>query len=576
MIVIGPALALFALWLLGALALSLADARHGTGLERLVTDFVAGIVALATLGMTTIALGGRIAVAHIYLLLLILAITYLWRRRTTTRHETTSTLPEQRPAWWSTRTLDPAGPAEHTALSQATPPPDSETPTPLLPRLQSILYALSSRLTPRVLLTATCLILLLLAVSASQDRLVWDGWAFWTLKARILFHEGTLPLATLAPAGPYPYAHPEYPLAVPLLDWWLYRHADAPDPALASLAGVFWFATLPPLVWVALKEHIGARFAALATLGTTAFWPLAFYASGGYADIVVALAILGSVLELRRLHSGWAGSVPRIGKGQGQFHSGMSRGEWRDEARTVDKLDHSLTDCSATEIAPGATRSQPALPAAIRSPDPSIGAATRLALYLALAALAKNEGLALALIGAMVAIASGLWYGERRLRYFVVYSIPFLALAPWFIFTRTLGLVPQHLDGAAPALGDVLARIPIIVAALGKLLLSRAWVPLPFLVLAALYSALRRGGFVAGTGWGVAGAYAAVVCGVYLGTGLELEWLLRTTLDRMVGDLVPALVVLSLWEIWPTETTRAGSVYSSVTRPDNLAPAERS
>lgn len=116
-------------------------------------------------------------------------------------------------------------------------------------------------------------------------------------------------------------------------------------------------------------------------------------------------------------------------------------------------------------------------------------------------------------------------------------------------------------------LGPVLA-----LAALVKLLLSRAWVPLPFLVLTALYVALRRRRLEGGIGWGVVGAYAAAIGGVYLGTTLELKWLLQTTLDRMIGDLVPALVVLSLWEIWPAAGAKI-ELPATESLADDITPA---
>lgn len=464
MIVLGPLVALLALWLLGASALALAGARREeartAGLEVMATDFVAGVVILAGTGMTTIALGWRLSLAPYYMLIVLL-VTAAARRRRANTFRSRSGRGGGSGGW-------------------------AHVVWPRSPRAQ-------------LLLAGAGALLLLLALSASQDRLVWDGWAFWTLKARILFHEGTLPPATLAPTGPYPYAHPDYPLALPLLNWWLYRHAGSPAPELASLAGALWFATLPPLVWAALRRESGEGVAALSTFGMAAFWPLALYAAGGYADIVIALALLGVVIEVER---------------------------------------------------------------ARRGDEP--GSPIRLALYLTLAALAKNEGLALALIGTAVALVSMRSQGERRLRPYgarvlaarmsavprlTLLALPFLALAPWFILTRRLGLAPQHLAGAEPAIGEALARVPIVVVALGKLLLTRAWVPLPFLVMLALYAAARRGRLVAPAGWAVVGGYGAVIFGVYLTTALELEWLLRTTLDRLVGGLVPAVVVLAIWEL---------------------------
>lgn len=552
MIVLGPALALLALWLLGALALSLAGARRDEGLEMLVTDLVAGIIALATLGMTTIALGGRIAVTHVYLLLLLLATLSLWRRRARRNHG----MPRAASKRWQPARM---GATEHDApvpLSEYAPIASSPAPTPPRDAAGSTRGHVNgsagsgitrNTLPARTLLAGACLLLLLLAISASQDRLAWDGWAFWTLKARILFFEGTLPPTALDPEGAYPYAHPDYPLAIPLLDWWLYRHAGTPAPALASLAGVLWFATLTPLVWTALRERVGETTAALATLGTAAFWPLAFYATGGYADIAIALAILGTIIELDRMRPGdrWPG--PRMEEGNGQFNSM----EGHEKPGGGDEPERKLHLLNQGRAEPGSTSTPPrAASAATHLAGPDTGAATRLALYLTLGALAKNEGLALALIGATVALASGLRSDRRRTRHYVVLTIPFLALAPWYLMTRGLGLVPQHLEGAAPALGEALVRIPTIATALGKLILSRAWIPLPFLVLAALYAALRHRRLAMPAGWAIIAGYGTAIGGVYLTTTLDLDWLLRTTLDRMVGDLVPAIVVLALWEIW--------------------------
>jgi hypothetical protein len=438
MIVLGPIFAVAALWLMGALTLSLMGARRHSGIDVLVLDFAAGVVVLAAFGMTTLALGWRLSPLPIYAILAILTIAALWRGRS--------------------------------IRLSIRPPRDTRA---------------------RTLLIVAGGLLLILAISAGQDRLVWDGWAFWTLKARILFLEGSFPAAVLDPAGPYPYAHPDYPLAVPLLDWWLYWHAGRAAPALASLAGALWFATLPACVWAALHPRVGETVAALATLGTTAFWPLAFYAAGGYADVVIALAILGVVLELER-----------------------DRGE--------------------------------------RDP----GAPARLAVYLTLAALAKNEGLALAAVTTLVAAI--VWRRDkRRAHSFATLVIPFLASAPWFLLTRRLGLTPQHLSDAAPTISGAIARIPTILTSLGKLFFTRSWIPLPFLVSVGLYAAIQQRRLAAPAGWAVVAGYAAVICGVYLTTALELEWLLRTTIDRMAGDLVPAIVVLALVEIW---TERSGTV----------------
>ena len=114
--------------------------------------------------------------------------------------------------------------------------------------------------------------------------------------------------------------------------------------------------------------------AGTATLGTAAFWPLPYYATGGTADVVVALALLGAVAEIER-------------------------------GFTLERTD----------------------------------ALWRAGLFVALGAMAKNEGLALMVV-ALAAVAWAVRRDTGRLRRIIPLTVPLLAAAPWLVFRFAHGL----------------------------------------------------------------------------------------------------------------------------------------
>lgn len=146
----------------------------------------------------------------------------------------------------------------------------------------------------------TALALLVQLATATRDRLWWDGWAIWSLKARVLFLEGRLPAAMLVPDGRYGFTHPDYPLLLPLAQWWAFEHFGAPDAAAAAFLGACWSAAVVFSLWLLLRKQVGERLAASASLGLALFWPQYFFASGGTADVVIAFAMLGAVASLHQ------------------------------------------------------------------------------------------------------------------------------------------------------------------------------------------------------------------------------------------------------------------------------------
>lgn len=240
---VGTVASLAVLWILGAFTLAALGARPLDGVHAVATDFATGAAVLAGLGMAVIVLGFSLSLATFYALILALAGVVMRQR-------------SLRPM----RFILPDAPAANAAL------------------------------------VCTALIIAFIVIASLHDRLWWDGWAIWTLKGRALFLDGTLPRALFS--GGYAFTHPGYPLAVPLVDWWSWRHAGMSTPATASFIGAMWFALLPALLWSGLRRRAGERIAALATLGMALFWPIPFYATGGTADVVIAVALLGAIVEL--------------------------------------------------------------------------------------------------------------------------------------------------------------------------------------------------------------------------------------------------------------------------------------
>lgn len=247
-VVLAVVAAMAPLWLLGSLVTSALRIRDPNSPERGFHDFAAGFTVLAFLGMTTIAAGGHVSFLWMYLALVLIGILAF--------------AAGGRPGGWGL----------------------------VLPRGRNA----------KLLLGICGALLVFFAVGTLGDRMLWDAWAFWTLKAHALFLHGTIPPEMSTLDGPYPWTHPEYPLGVPLLDWWIFRHYGAPATVTASFAGSIWLVILTLVVWQSLAREVPHVWAAAVALGTVMFWPMTMLALGGYAEVLITLAILGVTLELAR------------------------------------------------------------------------------------------------------------------------------------------------------------------------------------------------------------------------------------------------------------------------------------
>lgn len=420
MIAVKLALAYVAIWLLGALALAHIGAR-GRGILGVVADFAAGVVLLAFVGSIAVIGGIRLSPLAIYGLVLVLGAAATIRRRGV---RVSLELPEDRIA--------------------------------------------------RLLLVAIVLPIGLLALSALDDRLWWDGWAIWVLKARILFNEGTLPSEYFERGGWLAFSHTDYPLAVPLLNWWLFHHVGAPDPAVAALAGTIWHAVLVFTVVGVLRDRVGDRVAALTGLGIACFWPIAFFASGGTADVVIALALVGALWEMDEgLASGDASAFWRSG------------------------------------------------------------------VFLALGAMAKTEGLAVAVaVGGAAALLA--WRRTLRPRRLLGCALPFAIVAPWLVFTKALGIRRPYFTLDLTA-AELLDRAVLFAKSVGTMVFgSASWLPLAGIIGVGILRDRSH------AGWLALGGYFTAIAMTYLLTPDDPLWLIDTSLRRVLAACVPAALYVSL------------------------------
>lgn len=445
-------MALLALWALGTLALSLAGIRGDSGAEAVVNGFVAGVGLLAIVGTLTIISGFRLSISIVYALIVLLSVA-AWRRGRLVVAR--SRLPRDRVAL--------------------------------------------------VILVLVALVALTIMAAATRDQLWWDGWAIWAFKARVLVNDGTLPSRFLDPEGPYGFTHLAYPLAQPLTLWWLYRHVGVVVPAIASFQGAIWITLLAILLWSALQRHVGERIAALAGLGLLLFWPMVFYALGGTADVVIALALLGTVIGMV---DGMEGDDAAFWRAGSFLLLGIMT---KNEGFAI-----AIVTLVVGGIALWKTR------------------------YLVRRSKAPLEG-----PPHLPGSATGTLLRTLPL------ALPLAALMPWSLFIRLRGVREQMLDfGMATEV--LVERAWLLAVVFSDFLLSMPWLPLPFLAmigLAALLRTFRHEPAAARallTGWLVVGCYLAALVVVYLWTPQDIGWLLTTTLPRVLGPLVPVAVYLAL------------------------------
>ncbi len=145
--------------------------------------------------------------------------------------------------------------------------------------------------------------LLIIFVISLKHTLGWDGLFNWELKARYAFlNSGVLPQSYYSGPG-RAFSHPEYPLAIPFTELWLYLWMGEPHQ--------FWVKTIFPFFYIAgaflvalfITRLTGKRWLGLLIALLLPFVPFVTASPGGvivgYADIplsVYYVAALGYLL----------------------------------------------------------------------------------------------------------------------------------------------------------------------------------------------------------------------------------------------------------------------------------------
>jgi hypothetical protein len=144
-----------------------------------------------------------------------------------------------------------------------------------------------------ILTAALLLELLIIFVVCLKHTLGWDGLFNWELKARYAFlNFGVLPGSYYSSPG-RAFSHPEYPLAIPFTELWLYLWMGEPHQ--------FWVKTIFPLFYIAgaflvalfITRLTGKRWLGLLIALLLPFVPFVTASPGGvivgYADIPLSV-----------------------------------------------------------------------------------------------------------------------------------------------------------------------------------------------------------------------------------------------------------------------------------------------
>jgi hypothetical protein len=248
------ALAIFTIWLLGAIllaALNLRRRRWPLEYAQPALDFAAGCGLLAAIFTLISPLGWRISPALVLVVGFVLAIRAgfnMLRERWTDRHEVEEVPPS---AGW-------------------------------MPWVSGLLILF--------------FVVLALGVAANTyaTSMFWDGRYIWAFKGKALFSDGGLDSETFTSLARYRYTHLDYPLALPSAQAWVYRILGHVDERRAKLIGlVFWLGTAVLLACY-LRRRMALPWALGVSLLASHIPVLVYHAGGGGADVQQAFCFLAA------------------------------------------------------------------------------------------------------------------------------------------------------------------------------------------------------------------------------------------------------------------------------------------
>ena len=136
-----------------------------------------------------------------------------------------------------------------------------------------------------------------------KHTLGWDGLLNWEIKARYAFlNGGTIP-ASYYSSPSRTFSHPEYPLAIPFSELWLYLWMGEPNQFWVKIIFPLFCAAGAPLLALLVARLSGTRWIGLLSAALLPFVPSVLGSPGGivvgYVDVplsVFYLAALGYLL----------------------------------------------------------------------------------------------------------------------------------------------------------------------------------------------------------------------------------------------------------------------------------------
>lgn len=326
----------------------------------------------------------------------------------------------------------------------------------------------------------------------------WDAWAIWFLKAKVFFIERSVHAGFLTDPS-FGYSHPDYPLMIPLAVSWIYTVIGGADDSIARLIYPLQYGALLALFHHFVKAVAGSRTALLFT---------------GLLSLTPVMVIHG------------AGLAVKVG--------GLYTGDY------VGYADLAL---SAYFMASGAF-----IYLFLRE-----GKAAQFlcaAVFLAIGAWTKNEGLTFAVIGLCLLGAGGLRAG-RKGWYLIAASIGIFALfaGPWAVYKAGLLIGSEYAGRAGQAASvDGLARLAVIIRHLARNLFvltglfSFTWWLWAAGVVLNIRGQMQRPLLFLNV---LALSQLSVYIFVYMITPADLEWHLQTSLDRLSLQLLPLFMMIS-------------------------------
>jgi hypothetical protein len=137
-----------------------------------------------------------------------------------------------------------------------------------------------------------------ISLNAYSTPMYWDGRYIWGFKAKAIFLEGGLSPGLLSNFARYSYAALDHPIALPVLQAWVYHSTGGVDERLAKLVGLVYWLGIAALLASYLRRRM-AWPGAIAASALACQVPLcAYHAGGGAADVPLALHLLAGGLLL--------------------------------------------------------------------------------------------------------------------------------------------------------------------------------------------------------------------------------------------------------------------------------------